>query len=163
MAAIFVTEVLKKPAAVASAAFLLSTLGQAVLLSRAGRWTDAVGRKPILAIGVGITIASQSVLLFNPDVVWFFVAMLLLGLGGAFMASAPSAVLGDVTKGHPRGPVLAASQMASDLGGVLGPLVAGFTLDMTSSYPAAFATGVALLLVSALLVVPMPETLQRRD
>ena len=156
--AIFVVEVLKLDPVVTSAGFLLSSAAQAVLLSRAGRLTDTLGRKPVIIAGASATLISQALLLLHPQVIWFMLSMLVLGFSGAFMSSAPSAILGDLTGGKARGPVLAATQMAGDLGSVLGPLVGGYVLDVTGSFPAAFSTGLAVMGLSWLLLWRMTET-----
>ena len=156
--AIYVIEVMRQPAALVSVAFLLSSVGQAGLIGRTGRWTDSVGRKPMLWLGLTIAVLSQLVWLLEPSPILLSGSMLLLGVSGAFMSAAPSAVLGDLTGGRPRGPVLAMSQMASDLGGVLGPIAGGAVLDLTGSYRAAFGTGVAAFALAWVAVAYMRET-----
>lgn len=156
--AIYVIEVMGQPAALVSLAFFLSSIGQATLIGRTGRWTDSVGRKPMLWLGLSIAVVSQGIWLMEPSPLWFCGSMLLLGVSGAFMSAAPSAILGDLTNGSPRGPVLAASQMASDLGAVLGPLAGGAVLDLTGSYPAAFGSGMAAFGIAWLAVANMRET-----
>ena len=46
--------------------------------------------------------------------------------------------------------------MCSDIGAIIGPLVAGLLAD-TLSYPAAFGVGAALMLVAAALSWRMPR------
>lgn len=158
---LYVVEVLKAAPAVASVGFFISSIGQVLLLSRAGRLTDQVGRRPMLLMGVAATMASQAILMAAGSIGLVYLGMLGMGLSGAFMAAAPAAVLGDVTHGHPRGPVVAASQMASDLGGVVGPILAGSVLDLTGSYPAGFGSGVLVLTLALGLVLAMPETVRK--
>jgi MFS family permease len=62
--------------------------------------------------------------------------------------------------GRKGGIVVATFQMMSDLGAVVGPLVAGFLVD-SYDFSWAFAAGSALSLVAVILVVLMPETLNR--
>ena len=50
--------------------------------------------------------------------------------------------------------------MSSDVGAILGPLVAGFLADRVG-YPVAFAVGAALLLVGTLASVRMPRETPR--
>jgi MFS family permease len=94
-------------------------------------------------------------------VVLFFLALAIQGVAGAYFASAPSAVIGDVIGGQKGGIVVAAYQMASDLGIVIGPLVAGVLIDALD-FDWAFAIA-ALLVVPVLIAVHrMPETLRTR-
>ena len=50
---------------------------------------------------------------------------------------------------------MAVFSMCSDIGAIIGPLVAGLLAD-TLSYPAAFGVGAALMLVAAALSWRMP-------
>ena len=63
--------------------------------------------------------------------------MTAIGVGGAFVGTAPGAVVGDIMHGR-GGRVVAVFQMASDAGAILGPLVAGLLADQVS-FGAAFA------------------------
>ena len=47
--------------------------------------------------------------------------------------------------------------MCSDIGAIIGPLVAGLLADVLS-YPAAFGVGAALMLVAAALAWRMPRS-----
>jgi MFS family permease len=49
--------------------------------------------------------------------------------------------------------------MCSDIGAIVGPLVAGLLADRVS-YPAAFAVGAALMLAAAGMSLRMPRTRQ---
>ena len=86
--------------------------------------------------------------------------MAIQGAAGAFLASAPAAVVGDVVGGRKGGVVVATFQMMSDLGAVLGPLIAGLLVDMFD-FDWAFAAGSALSIGAVFLVIVMPETLHR--
>jgi MFS family permease len=161
LVALFVVNALKSNVGLASTGFLLSAIGQAALLTSAGRWTDTRGRKPIMMIGtIGTALGIATIGAFE-NIVMFFVAMLILGLSGALLAAAPSAILGDVTQGHPRGPVVAAAQMSSDFGGIVGPIIGGFLLDRSGTFDWPFFTGGALMLAVVFFIFNMPETLKR--
>jgi MFS family permease len=90
----------------------------------------------------------------------FLLSMAIQGAAGAFLASAPAAVVGDVVGGRKGGVVVATFQMMSDLGAVLGPLIAGVLVDMFD-FDWAFAAGSALSIGAVILVLVMPETLHR--
>jgi MFS family permease len=84
------------------------------------------------------------------------------GAGTAFLGSAPAAVVGDVTGGRRSGSVVAAYQMTSDFGGIVGPLLAGYIVDTTGSFSAAFLVGGGVVAVGLALSATMPETLRSR-
>jgi MFS family permease len=138
-----------------------SALTQGPLLGPAGRTTDTRGRRIALMLGIGIS-ATGFVALALTGATWgYMAAMAILGAGSAFLGAAPAAVVGDVTEGRREGPVVAAFQMMSDVGAVVGPLVAGLIVDRTGSFEAAFLVGAGVLLVTFLLAATMPETLRR--
>jgi MFS family permease len=90
----------------------------------------------------------------------FFLGMGVLGIAAAFLGSAPAAVVGDVMGERRGGIVVAAYQMVSDLGAIVGPLVAGWLVDVLD-FDWAFATGAVVSAGALMLVVAMPETLGR--
>ena len=91
----------------------------------------------------------------------FFAATVVAGLGAGLLSPPLQATVADVLGSRGRGgPVLATFQMAADIGGVLGPIVAGLLADHVS-FTAAFAVTGALCLVAALVWLPARETLPR--
>jgi MFS transporter, DHA1 family, multidrug resistance protein len=77
------------------------------------------------------------------------------GIASAFLGTAPAAAVGDAV-GTQAGTAVAVFSMCSDIGAIIGPLVAGLLAD-TLSYPAAFGAGAALMLVAAALSWRMPR------
>jgi MFS family permease len=140
---------------------LASALAQAVLLLPAGRMADTRGRRPALLLGTATTTAGYLVLAATGSIPVFLLAMGFLGVGSAFLGSAPAALVGDISGGRRSGPIVATYQMTSDVGAISGPLVAGFILDSTGSYPIGFGVGAAVVAVGFLLAAVTPETLRR--
>jgi len=140
---------------------LASALVQAPLLSRAGRTTDTKGRRIALMIGTGVTGVGFVVLAAWETLPGYLVAMAVLGAGAAFLGSGPSAVVGDITGGRREGPIVATFQMMSDVGAVVGPLIAGAIVTATDSYTLGFTIGAIVLGITFLMSATMPETLGR--
>lgn len=169
---LFVTEGLSRGATLAGIGFLVSAALQAVLLLPAGRMADTEGRRKALLVGtsgvtVGMVVLTMSDVAANglgtagaAGVVLFLLAMAIQGLAAAFLGSAPAAVVGDVMGGRRGGIVVAAFQMVSDVGAVIGPLAAGYLID-AHDFEWAFAAGAAVSALAVILVVVMPETLHR--
>lgn len=169
---LFVTEGLKRGATWSGIGFLAAAAVQAVLLLPAGRMADTQGRRKALIIGsialsAGMLIISISDFAANSlgtasimGLVLFLVALGVQGAGSAFLGSAPAAVVGDIVGGKRGGIVVSTFQMMSDLGIVIGPLVAGLLVDLLD-FDWAFIAATAMCLVSLLLVVAMPETLKK--
>lgn len=170
---LFVVEGLARGASLSGFGFLAAAAVQAVALLPAGRIADTQGRRKALMLGSVATLAGM-VLLTASDfavntlgtagaigVVLFLASMAVQGYGSAFLGSAPSATVGDIMEGRRGGIVVATFQMMSDLGAVVGPLLAGLLVD-AYDFDWAFAAGAALAVIPIILVLRMPETLRRR-
>ena len=91
----------------------------------------------------------------------FFVSMVVMSIGSAFLGSAPTAVVGDIMGGRQGGSVVATFQMVSDIGAVIGPLLGGLLLDLYG-FEWAFAFGAGISALALVFVLLMPETLRSR-
>ena len=170
---LFVTEGLQKGASLTGIGFLVAAGVQAVLLLPAGRASDTAGRRKALLYGtIGTTIGM--LVLTAADVTvngWgttavagtalFLVAMAIQGAASAFLGSAPAAVVGDIVGGKRGGIVVATFQMMSDVGIIIGPLVAGLLVDLFD-FDWAFAAATGMSLIAVIFVWLMPETLNRQ-
>lgn len=155
---LFVTQLLHKDLAFASAGFLLSGLTQAALLLRAGRMIDAKGRKLPLIIGTGTLSLGMLMLIFDTSAAGFFAVMVLLGISAAFLGPAPAAVVGDVVGTRGSGRVVALFQMTSDFGMIVGPLLAGYLKDATGGFTWSFGTGLGIAVIAAVMSIFTTET-----
>jgi len=153
---LFVPDILHKDPFWTGMGLVVGSAAQGVLLLPAGRLTDTVGRRPALIVGGSTSAAAMALLAVTHTVPVFLVAMAVFGVGASFLGVAPGAVVGDVISGR-GGTVVAVYQMASDLGAVTGPLLAGYLADSVS-YGAAFGVTAGVLAAGAVLAVGMPET-----
>jgi MFS family permease len=154
---LFVTELLHESVFWVGVGFVCSSLTHAALLLPAGRYVDTVGRRPAMLRGGLVAGVSMLVLALTSTLPLYLLAMLMFGVGSAFLGTAPAAVVGDVMRGR-GGRVVAVFQMASDLGAILGPLAAG-QLVKTLAYPWAWSVTAAVLFAGVLMAARMPETL----
>lgn len=165
---LFVIEGLRQGPSLSGWAFLVAAVVQAIVLLPAGRITDFRGRRPALIIGTTASVVGMGILVADDlatgstslAVGVFFLSMAVLGIATAFLGSAPAAVVGDIMKGRQGGSVVAAFQMVSDLGAVVGPLIGGLLLDLYG-FDWAFAFGALISAIALVFVVLMPETLKR--
>ena len=153
---IFVTEDLKSTTAVVGYGLAISAIMQGIFLLRAGRFSDAKGRKASSIIGANVVFVGVLLLTFATHVWMFLAAMIVLGLGGAFITTTPASIVGDVIKGK-GGKVIGIFQMAGDAGMMIGPVVIGAISDLYS-YRTAFGFSAAIFLVVLVLVYQIPET-----
>jgi MFS family permease len=152
---VLIVELLHGTAAWTGLAFAIAAVAQTIALAPAGRFVDTVGRRPAIigayAVGAATLIAIPFV-----DALWALILLLCVyGIAAAFMGTAPAAAVGDAAEGRSGKPVAIFSAF-SDAGAIVGPLAAGALLD-AFSYPAAFASAAALMLIAALYAIRMPR------
>ena len=169
---LFVTEGMQRGASLAGIGFLVAAALQALLLLPAGRMADTEGRRKALLYGtIGTTIGMLALAITDiatngwgtqavAGTVLFLLSMAIQGVAAAFLGSAPAAVVGDIMGGQRGGIVVATFQMMSDVGAIVGPLVAGLLIDKFD-FDWAFGAGALISLVAVFLVMRMPETLNR--
>ena len=158
---LFVAANIGKEPWLAGAVLAIYAGGNAIGMNVAGRLSDRVGRRPFIIGGLAVagvaTVATGFATTFPVLVAFSIVA----GLGSGALNPAQQASIADII-GRDRngGPALAAFQMSSDAGAIIGPILAGALVD-SGSYALAFGvTG----LLSLLATVPWSrarETLPR--
>ena len=152
---LYVTEELGRTVAWAGAGLLAGSLAQALGLLRSGRLVDGWGRRPSLLVGSTLATGSMLVLVLPPAIGLFLLSMAVFGLAASLLASAPAALVGDVS--HARGGrIVAVFQMSADLGAIIGPLVAGWLTDV-ASFQWAFAVSAAVLGAALVATLAMPR------
>jgi MFS family permease len=157
---LFITEELKSTAAVVGWGFTISAVIQGSLILRAGRLSDKRGRRFVLVVGTTIALTGVVILTLTLNPLMFFFSMAIIGLGNAFLASAPATIVGDLIEGK-GGQVIAVFQMAGDAGMIVGPVVVGFVADHYG-YRAAFGLSGLVFCIAIALSIKMPETRKSR-
>jgi MFS family permease len=127
---------------------------------RAGRLSDERGRRFVLIIGTTIAFIGVIVMTLTLNPLMFFFSMAIIGIGNAFLASAPATIVGDLIQGK-GGQVIAVFQMAGDAGMIVGPVVVGFIADQFG-YRAAFGLSGLVFCIAIALSIKMPETRKSR-
>lgn len=144
--------------------FATYAVGVLVALLTAGRSSDQVGRRPVLAAAIGLSIVSALTFILAPAVGWLFVGRVLSGLSAGLMTGTATAAL---TETAPPGGARRASLVSSTanlLGLGLGPLLAGL-LAQYAPYPTVlpFIVQVGLVAVAGLALLIIPETVADRS
>lgn len=142
--------------------FAVYAVGVLAALLAFGRWSDTLGRKPLLLAGLIASAASDVVFLFA-DATWvLLLARIVSGLSaGVFVGTATAAVIEaapDSWRG--RAPLVAT---AANIGGLgLGPLVAGAFVDWFGSpLHLVFIVHLIVVAVVGVLLAAVPETVER--
>ncbi|MEO6879385.1 MAG: MFS transporter [Mycobacteriaceae bacterium] len=153
---IFVSQGLREDNAWVGVGFTVTALLSAVFLLPAGRIADRRGRRPVIVTGALISAVGMLMLAGLQSLPGYLVAMGVFGIGVGMLGPVTSAVVGDVIEGR-AGTVVAAHQMAGDLGSVVGPLLAGLLVD-AAGFGWAFSVTAVVLVASAALAARAPET-----
>ena len=136
-------------------AFAIAAVVQTIALAPAGRFVDTVGRRPALIGGFAVAAVAMLAMPLVHEL-WLLIALLCVyGAAAAFMGTAPGALVGDAA-GERGGKPVSFFQAASDLGGVVGPLLAGALADQASP-TAAFASAFVLLGLTAVIGLRVPR------
>lgn len=159
---LFVAAAFHGDAAVAAWALAAYAAGNAVLILPSGRWSDTVGRKPMLVLGMLVTAVGYVAFPFSPGIAPACAAMFVAGAGSALVNPGQQAVLADIVGTKRGGSTVAGYSMFQDLGGVLGPLLAGMVVD-AAGFGWAFGLSGVLLVAAAIgwSTVGDSRTLQR--
>lgn len=153
---LFIVQALGASDGYAGIALTVFAVGNALVQIQAGRLSDVYGRRPFVLAGLVIAGLCTAGIGFSPNLWVLFALSALGGVGSGLMNPSQQAAVADVIGSKARGgPVLAAFQMASDVGSVIGPLVAG-ALAQQLSYSTAFVITSVLTLpaIAAWLLVP---------
>jgi len=156
---LFVVQSMNRGGPLVGIGLMLVAVSTGATLLPAGRLTDSVGRRPVLAIGSSVTATALLLPVLSTSTVTYVASMLILGIGSALMSVPPPAMVGDLPgRGGPQR--IARQQMAGDLGAIVGPLLAGWTVQR-SSFSAAFIITVMMLMgvavASAVRAAPAPK------
>jgi len=153
---VFVTEELGSTIAIVGYGLAISAMVQGAVLLRAGRYSDAKGRRAASIIGANIVFLGILILTFAINPFMYILSMITLGFGGAYLSITPASIVGDIIKGK-GGKVIAVFQMAGDAGMIFGPIIIGWISDLYS-YRAAFGASAVIFSIVLVLVYRIPET-----
>ncbi len=127
-----------------------------------GRWSDVLGRRPILLVGVVFALASAVVFLVADSVAVLLVGRVLSGLSaGVFTGTATAAVIEAAPPAwRDRAAAVATVSNIGGLGG--GPLLAGFLVQYAPDpLRLSFVIHIAMAVLAAAAVAAVPETSPR--
>ncbi|GAB2717481.1 MFS transporter [Halomonas garicola] len=143
--------------------FAVYAIGVIGALVVTGRWSDQLGRRPMLLAGMLIAAASDLVFLVGDSLGMLLAGRMISGVSaGIFTGTATVAVIELAPEAWKPRATLAAT--AVNMGGLgLGPLVAGILVTwLPAPLALSYALHLALLAVGMLLVWRAPETVARK-
>ena len=127
-----------------------------------GRWSDAIGRRPVLAAGVVFAVASAAVFLVADAVPMLLVGRVLSGLSaGLFTGTATAAVI-EAAPPNLRTRAAGVATVANMGGLGIGPLLAGLLVQYAPApLHLSFLVHIVLAVLAGIAVAVVPETSQR--
>jgi MFS family permease len=136
--------------------------GVLVALLAFGRWSDAVGRRPVLLAGAVCALVSAAVFLTADSVPQLLIGRVLSGLSaGIFTGTATAAVI-EAAPPNWRTRAAAVATVANIGGLGLGPLLAGLLVQYAPApLRLAFIVHIVLVVLAVLAVLAAPETSSR--
>ena len=138
---------------------VVATSGVAIVVGQAllGRWSDKIGRKPIIVLGALLFTSLPGALAF---VTWFPLMMLFAataGLGLALIMPALTAFYIDITAEQHRSRIHGIKSSAASLGGVLGPLLLMGATALMAPRGVFISAGVLLGVTALLALIVLKE------
>jgi len=154
---LFAAEVLGHSASVAGLALAAFAVGNVAVVIPSGRLSDRIGRKPLLITGLALAGISTACLGLAPSLPVFLGEAVIAGAASGLYGSPQQAAVADIIGRARGGQAVAAFQMMSDFGSIVGSFGVG-VIAQTLSFGWAFAISGAILLIAALGWTFAPET-----
>lgn len=131
---------------VAGISLAIFAVGNGISLTFSGKLTDRIGRRTPVIVGMIVLLSSIVLMGYFTSLAAFIIFSILAGFGGGILGPAQQAAVADVIgSGRNGGKALAGFQMATDLGAIIGPLVAGLMADHINYQVALSASGAVCL------------------
>ncbi|MBX9921151.1 MFS transporter [Mycolicibacterium frederiksbergense] len=142
--------------------FAVYALGVLAALLLFGRWSDAIGRRPVLLAGLGAAIASAMVFLIADSVALLLVGRLLSGLSAGLFTGTATAAVVEALPAAQRGRAAMVATIVNIGGLGIGPVLAG-VLAQYAPHPLTlpFVVHIVLAAPAVVAVLIAPETSAR--
>ena len=159
---LFVSQVLSDEPWAAGAIVSVGAIGNVAALQWSGRTSDRIGRRPLIIAGLAVAMLGTALFAITGSLWFGLIVSLVAGLGSGLCAPVSQAAVADlIGRERSGGRPLALVQMSTDVGTIVGPIIAGLLID-AAGFGWAFGLGAAVLGVALLVWMRAPETLPRR-
>ncbi len=128
-----------------------------------GPWSDAVGRKLPLYVGLIIFAIGSLACAFAPSMNWLIAARFLQGIGAAVVMVLPRAIIRDTTTGNDATRLMATVMLVISVSPMLAPLFGSAVIAFADWQWIFIILAIAALASMALTATMLPETLKDRD
>lgn len=128
-----------------------------------GHWSDQIGRKPLIAIGMWVQTLGLVLIVAWPVYLSFVLGSVLLGLGTALVYPTLLAAIGDVAHPAWRASAVGIYRLWRDSGYAVGALIAGITADLFGLHAAIWLVAGITALSGWVVQLRMSETRPRKE
>jgi MFS family permease len=128
-----------------------------------GQLSDRLGRRPVIAIGLGLAVLALVFFAVANGTAWLFAARAMLGVAQGMLSGAATAALVELVSDRPRRAALLAT-LAQTGGAAAGVLLCG-VLAQWAPWPEVlpFVAGMAVCLLVGIGLRSVPETVEHRS
>lgn len=137
--------------------FAMSALAALVVLWHAGALADKRGRRFAMIPSLAALVVTTAALGFTSSTVGIVLLMTAQGFAGGYARPGAASIIGDIAPPEIRGLAVSGHRIASDVGAVIGPLIAGLVAEHVG-YRAAYLSIAACCLAALLLAIRSEET-----
>jgi SET family sugar efflux transporter-like MFS transporter len=136
-----------------SAAFILSlgTWAEIPVLPLLGSWSDKIGRKPLILIGLFAAFAFNVSISISQNALQAICTMLLLGISWGAFTSASSALIGDIVDEGSRAKAMALYGSSSSIASIIAPSLMSLAI-LKTNFRAAFNIIAIIVMIGFLLI-----------
>jgi MFS family permease len=160
---LFVAVALGREPVWAGVALTVFAVGDGAMLLATSGLSDRRGRRPVVVAGLAMVAVGTACLGLLPNLVTLLVASLVAGAGGGLLQPAQGAAVADlVGSRRSGGPALSGFQMASDIGGIIGPVAAG-AMAQFAGFTVAFGVSGAVAVVAMVVWLVTPSAPRPTD
>ena len=152
---------LRSSVGVAQLTVTATLLGLGVGQLVAGPWSDLIGRRLPMLVGVGLYAFGAAVGALAPSMAIFLASRLLQGLGGAFALVVAYAYVRDRFTGEASVRAFAALLLVAGAGPVVAPLVGGYVAVLAGWRAVFVLLGVVSVIAGVGAAIGLPETRSR--
>jgi len=138
----------------ASAAGILTIIGGSSIIGRIimGGSSDRIGNRLAIIIGFALMIIALSLVVATKEMWMLYLFAAIFGFSYGGLATVQSPLVADLFGLLAHGVILGVVVFSVTIGGAIGPLLAGYIFDITSSYHLTFLVCVALSVAGLILI-----------